>query len=79
MYSFEVGRCSCQQSQFAQLSLTLRFSLLLFSSLAHGLSSPQDFKVHGSEANLRAAGKLRQEGRKYLVQDGDVVFFKHNS
>ena len=30
-----------------------------------------DFKELGSEANVRAAGKLRAEGRKYEVQDGD--------
>ncbi|TMG13024.1 MAG: DUF933 domain-containing protein [Chloroflexi bacterium] len=25
---------------------------------------------------LRAAGKLRVEGREYRVQDGDVIFFR---
>ena len=30
----------------------------------------EDFKEHGTEVALRAAGKLRMEGRKYLVQDG---------
>ena len=30
-----------------------------------------DFKELGSEASVRAAGKLRAEGRKYEVQDGD--------
>ena len=32
----------------------------------------------GSEKALREAGKLRQEGREYVVQDGDVIFFKFN-
>ena len=32
----------------------------------------------GSEAAVRAAGKLRMEGRKYVVQDGDIIFFKFN-
>ena len=31
-----------------------------------------------SEAGCRSAGKLRMEGRKYLVQDGDIIHFKHN-
>ncbi len=32
----------------------------------------------GSEQAVRAAGKLRSEGRDYLVEDGDVLFFKFN-
>jgi GTP-binding protein YchF len=32
----------------------------------------------GSEQELRAKGKLRQEGKDYLVCDGDILFFKFN-
>ncbi len=32
----------------------------------------------GSEAKCREAGKLRVEGRDYVVQDGDVVNFRFN-
>ena len=31
-----------------------------------------------SEIALREKGKIRQEGKEYLVQDGDVIFFKFN-
>jgi len=31
-----------------------------------------------TESALRAAGKIRMEGKEYLVQDGDVMFFKFN-
>ena len=31
-----------------------------------------------SEAALKEAGKIRQEGKNYLVQDGDLIFFKFN-
>lgn len=31
-----------------------------------------------SEQKVREAGKLRQEGKKYLVQDGDIIHFKFN-
>tara|TARA_B100000959_G_scaffold271445_1_gene319597 strand:+ start:446 stop:1543 length:1098 start_codon:yes stop_codon:yes gene_type:complete len=31
-----------------------------------------------SENNLRNNGKIRQEGKDYLVQDGDIIFFKFN-
>lgn len=33
-------------------------------------------KELGSEAEVKAAGKYRQEGKTYEVQDGDVIFYK---
>ena len=32
----------------------------------------------GSEANARARGTLRLEGKEYIVQDGDVVHIRHS-
>lgn len=37
-----------------------------------------DYVGLGGEAKARDAGKLRQEGKQYLVQDGDVMLFKFN-
>ncbi|OJF77227.1 MAG: redox-regulated ATPase YchF [Treponema sp. CETP13] len=37
-----------------------------------------DLEKYGDEAAIKAAGKYRQEGKEYLVQDGDVIFFKFN-
>ena len=37
-----------------------------------------DYVTLGGEAPAREAGKLRQEGKEYLVQDGDVLLFKFN-
>ena len=38
------------------------------------LACRADFKANGSsEATVRAAGKLRMEGRGYEVQDGDII------
>lgn len=39
----------------------------------------EDFKEHGTEAAAKAAGKYRQQGRNYLVEDGDIIFFKFNA
>merc|ERR1711920_751546 len=33
-------------------------------------------KELGSESEVKAAGKYRQEGKTYEVQDGDVIFYK---
>ena len=40
------------------------------------VTSVDELVAAGSMDALRAAGKLRIEGRDYLVQDGDVVFFR---
>ncbi|MFN3875356.1 MAG: redox-regulated ATPase YchF, partial [Flavobacteriales bacterium] len=37
-----------------------------------------DFIALGSEASARAAGKLRTEGKDYVVRDGDVMHFLFN-
>jgi GTP-binding protein YchF len=37
-----------------------------------------DYVTLGGEVPAREAGKLRQEGKEYLVQDGDVLLFKFN-
>jgi GTP-binding protein YchF len=35
-----------------------------------------DFIVHGSEAKCKEAGKLRLEGKDYVVRDGDIIHFR---
>lgn len=37
-----------------------------------------DYAGCGSEQAARAAGKMRSEGKEYLVQDGDVILFRFN-
>jgi len=37
-----------------------------------------DFDALGGEAAAKAAGKLRIEGKDYVVQDGDVMHFRFN-
>ncbi|CAI7856998.1 unnamed protein product [Closterium sp. NIES-53] len=38
----------------------------------------EDLKELGSESAVKAAGKYKQEGKMYVVQDGDIIFFKFN-
>ena len=38
----------------------------------------EDLEKYGSETKIREAGKYRVEGKDYVVQDGDVLFFKFN-
>jgi hypothetical protein len=37
-----------------------------------------DLEHYKSEAAIRAAGKVRAEGKEYVVQDGDIIFFRFN-
>lgn len=40
--------------------------------------SYEDFVNYGSEAACREAGRLRIEGKEYVVKDGDVMHFRFN-
>ncbi|NOZ07971.1 MAG: redox-regulated ATPase YchF [FCB group bacterium] len=38
----------------------------------------EDLMEYKSEQALREAGRIRQEGKDYIVQDGDVILFRFN-
>src|SRR5690606_12957892 len=38
----------------------------------------EDLEQYQSEKEIRAAGKLRVEGKNYLIQDGDICHFLFN-
>ena len=38
----------------------------------------EDFVNYGSEARVKEAGKMRVEGKEYVVHDGDVMHFRFN-
>jgi GTP-binding protein YchF len=40
--------------------------------------SYDDFVSYGSEAKVKEAGKMRVEGKEYIVKDGDVMHFRFN-
>ncbi|KAF8633224.1 hypothetical protein AX15_001459 [Amanita polypyramis BW_CC] len=40
------------------------------------IMSFDDLKDHGSEATVKAAGKLRQQGKPYEMVDGDIAYWK---
>lgn len=37
-----------------------------------------DLETYGSEKDIRQAGKLRVEGKSYIMQDGDICHFLFN-
>ena len=38
----------------------------------------EDYVAFGSEAKVKEAGKMRVEGKEYVVKDGDVMHFRFN-
>ncbi len=40
--------------------------------------SYEDLKKNGSEKGVREAGRLRLEGKEYIMQDGDICYFRFN-
>ena len=38
----------------------------------------EDLKECGSEKEVKEAGKMRLEGKEYLMQDGDICYFRFN-
>jgi len=41
--------------------------------------SLEDLEIHKTEKDIRSAGKLRVEGKAYVMQDGDICHFLFNS
>lgn len=42
------------------------------------VESYEDYIAFGGEAGCREAGRMRMEGKEYVMQDGDVVHFRFN-
>ncbi len=38
----------------------------------------EDYVAHNGEQGAKEAGKVRQEGKEYIVKDGDIMLFKFN-
>ena len=42
------------------------------------IMSFEDLKKYGSEAKVKENGRLRFEGKDYIMQDGDICHFRFN-
>ncbi len=41
--------------------------------------SYEDYVQYNGENGAKEAGKMRQEGKEYIVQDGDIILFRQNT
>lgn len=56
---------------------------VIHSDFQHGFIKAEIYHYdelikYRSEAKLKESGKIRQEGKSYIVIDGDIIFFKFN-
>ncbi len=80
---FTVGPDECRAWPVRAGSTAPRAAGKIHSDIERGFIRAEvtrwdDLLALGSEARCREAGKLRVEGKEYVVQDGDVVHFRFN-
>jgi GTP-binding protein YchF len=80
---FTVGEPECRAWTFHEGMKAPQCAGIIHSDFERGfikaeIYSYEDLMEYGSEQALKEHGKLRMEGKDYLMQDGDVVFFRFN-
>ncbi len=80
---FTVGKDECRAWTFKNGMKAPQCAGIIHTDFEKGfikaeIYSYEDFKNFGSEQAIKENGKLRMEGKDYVFQDGDCVFFKFN-
>lgn len=80
---FTVGEDECRAWTFTNGMLAPECAGIIHTDFEKGfikaeVYSYDDIHEFKSEMALKEAGKLRMEGKTYVMQDGDVVFFRFN-
>lgn len=80
---FTVGEPECRAWTFHEGMKAPQCAGVIHSDFEKGFIRAEvygyeDFMQYGSEKALKEAGKLRVEGKEYVMKDGDVVFFRFN-
>lgn len=80
---FTVGADECRAWTFTNGMLAPQCAGIIHTDFEKGfikaeVYSYEDIVKYRSELALKEAGKLRMEGKTYVMQDGDCVFFRFN-
>ena len=80
---FTSGKDECRAWTFTRGMLAPQCAGVIHTDFEKGfikadVYSYDDFFHTPDEIELRKLGKIRSEGKKYVFQDGDIVFFKFN-
>lgn len=80
---FTAGSDECRAWTFKEGMLAPELAGIIHTDFQRGFIKAEtysfdDLVKYGSETALKEAGKIRQEGKQYVGQDGDVMLFKFN-
>ena len=80
---FTIGQDECRAWTFKEGMLAPELAGIIHTDFQRGFIKAEtysfdDLMTYGSEAALKEAGKIRQEGKQYVGQDGDIMLFKFN-
>ncbi|MSS59445.1 redox-regulated ATPase YchF [Erysipelotrichaceae bacterium Oil+RF-744-GAM-WT-6] len=80
---FTVGEPECRAWTFRQGMKAPQCAGIIHSDFEKGfiraeIYSYEDLMEYKNETALKEHGKIRLEGKEYLMQDGDIVFFRFN-
>lgn len=80
---FTSGTDECRAWTFKNGMKAPECAGLIHSDIERGfiraeVMSYTDLREYGSDLRVKEAGKTRLEGKEYLMQDGDIVYFRFN-
>ena len=80
---FTAGKDECRAWTFKKGMKAPECAGIIHSDFEKGfiraeVTSFEDYKKYGGEKEAKENGKMRLEGKDYLMQDGDIVFFRFN-
>lgn len=80
---FTAGKDECKAWTFKKGMKAPECAGIIHSDFEKGfikaeVTSYEDYYKYGSEKAAKEAGKMRLEGKDYLMQDGDIVYFRFN-
>ena len=80
---FTSGKDECRAWTFKKGMTAKECAGLIHSDIERGfikaeVTSFEDLEKYGDEKKVQEAGKLRIEGKDYIMQDGDICYFRFN-
>ena len=80
---FTAGKDECRAWTFKKGMKAPECAGIIHSDFERGfiraeVTSFTDYKEFGGEKGAKENGKMRLEGKDYIMQDGDIVFFRFN-
>ena len=80
---FTVGKDECKAWTFKKGMKAPECAGIIHTDFEKGfiraeVTSYEDYEKYGGEKGAKDAGKMRLEGKDYIMQDGDIVYFRFN-